>query len=406
MTSEPDIGSGPLFVYAWLMYRVPVVLAALVLALTSGAAGAGNPYVINVILPLTGSTTFVGKGSREGLQGVETLTNRSGGIDGRPIHFVFQDDQSNPQTTVQLAESLIAKNVPIIMGTASVAGCNALLPLVKNGPLLYCLSPGLHPPDGSYAFSASVSSGDLALVAVRYLRLHGRKRIAIITSTDASGQDAERGIDAVLARPSNKSVTVVDREYFAPTDVDVGAQMARIKASAPQAIITWSTGTPTATVFRAITELGIDVPVLTTPGNATYAQMQQYAGFLPKELLFPNKLALAVNQVTDPGVKAALDSFYATLGGMGIKPDIIPSTTWDPGMIVVAALRKLGTHATAAQLREYIARLRGFAGVTGRYDFVAVPQRGVGASSVVMTRWDPAKGTWIGVSKPGGVPAG
>lgn len=388
------------------MRRVALLaVAALFAALAPGRARAADPYEINVILPLTGPTTFVGKGSQAGLLGVEDVVNKAGGVNGRPIHFVFQDDQSNPQITVQLANTLLAKKLPLIMGTASVAGCSALLPLVKDGPLLYCLSPGLHPPDGSYAFSASVSSADTTAVGVRYFRLRGLKKLAIITSTDASGQDAEHGIDTALALPENKDVTISDREHFAPGDVSVTAQMARIKAAGPQAIIAWTTGTPAATVFRAITELGIDVPVLTTNGNSTYAQMRQYGQFLPKELLFPDQPALAVDQVTDRGVKDALNTFYTTLNGMGIKPDIIPSTSWDPGLIVVAALKKIGFNATGAQLRDYIANLRGFAGVTGRYDFRAVPQRGLGPNSVIITRWDAQKETWVGVSKPGGAPA-
>lgn len=385
--------------------RSCTIVALLLLAFGPLQTRAADPYEINVILPLTGPTTFVGKGSRDGLEGVEQLVNKQGGIDGRPVHFVFEDDQSNAQTTVELASALIAKKVPIIMGTASAAGCGATVPLVTDGPLLYCLSPGLHPADGSYAFSASVSSADLARATIVYLRLRGLRRIAIITSTDASGQDGERGVDAALADPVNKDLAVVDREHFAPNDVSVEAQMARIKTAGPQAIIAWTTGTPLATVLRDFAGIGLDVPIVTTPANATYAQMHQYAQIMPHALLFPNKIAFAQNQVTDPGVKDVLRTFFATMNAMGIKPDVVPSTTWDPGMIVVAALRKLGTGASASQLRDYIAHLRGFAGVTGRYDFVAIPQRGIGAESVVMTRWDPAKDTWVGVSRPGGAPA-
>jgi branched-chain amino acid transport system substrate-binding protein len=126
---------------------------------------------------------------------------------------------------------------------------------------------------------------------------------------------------------------------------------------------------------------------------------------LPKELLFPDQPAQAIDQVTDRGVKDALNLFFTTLNGMGIKPDVIPTSTWDPGLIVVGAFKKLGFNATAAQLRDYVSNLRGYAGVNGRYDFRAVPQRGLGPNSVIISRWDPQKETWIGVSKPGGTPS-
>jgi branched-chain amino acid transport system substrate-binding protein len=379
------------------------LLAGLALSSFAPAAiAAADPFSIDVILPLTGPATFVGKGSQEGLQGVEAAVNASGGISGRPIHFVFHDDQTNPQLTVQLVSGLIADKVSVILGTASAAGCGAALPLVSNGPLLYCLSPGLHPPDGSFAFSASVSTADTTAVSIRYFRERGWKRVAVITTTDASGQDGEHGIDAALALPENKDVTVVDREHYAPNDLSVAAQVARIKGASPQVVIAWVTGTPAGTLFRSLADAGAGLPTLVANSNSTFAQMQQYADFLPKELYFPDQPSMAPEEVTDRGVKDALNTFFTTLTKMGVKPDVIPSTTWDPGMLVVEALKRRGLGATAAQLREYIANLRNWPGVTGRFDFKAVPQRGLGANSVIITRWDAGRGTWVGVSKPGG----
>ena len=60
---------------------------------------------------------------------------------------------------------------------------------------------------------------------------------------------------------------------------------------------------------------------------------------------------------------------YAALKAHNLKPDNNVATAWDAGFIVVAALRKLGPTATAAQLREYIDNLTDFAGVDGMYDF-------------------------------------
>ena len=54
-----------------------------------------------------------------------------------------------------------------------------------------------------------------------------------------------------------------------------------------QAFIAWSTGAPIATIFRGIQRQGLDVPVGTTDGNMTYAQMKQYKDFLPKQLYIP-----------------------------------------------------------------------------------------------------------------------
>ena len=91
-----------------------------------------------------------------------------------------------------------------------------------------------------------------------------------ITSTDASGQDADRALDAALSLPENKSTfQVVAREHFNPTDISVSAQIAHIKASNAQVLIAWTTGTPVGTVFRGVTEGGLDIPVVTTNGNGS-----------------------------------------------------------------------------------------------------------------------------------------
>jgi hypothetical protein len=73
-------------------------------------------------------------------------------------------------------------------------------------------------------------------------------------------------------------------------------------------------------------------------------------------------------------------------------------------MIVATLLRTAGVNATAEQLRDALVNLKGFVGANGPYDFKAYPQRGLGASAALISRWDTAHGDWVAVSKPGGEP--
>jgi len=132
-------------------------------------------------------------------------------------------------------------------------------------------------------------------------------------------------------------------------------------------------------------------------------QLKQYGGIVPKELLFPAVFGLTPSRVTDRATKAAVSVFDSELAKQGAPlPGFVHQTVWDPGMILVSALRKLGPNATAAQVHDYIENLRGWVGINGPYDFVAVPQRGLGLSSVVITKWDPGAERWEAVSKGGG----
>jgi branched-chain amino acid transport system substrate-binding protein len=370
------------------------------------AAQAADTYKINVILPLTGGAAFLGKGEQQALQLLQTSVNHDGGINGQPLEFVFHDDQTNPQTAVQLANGIFQEKPAVLLGPGVVAMCNAIAPLLKDGPFDYCTSPGVHPALGSYQYSSSADTHALIEALVRYFRLTGKTKIAFITSTDASGQDAERGFEEILKLSENTGVQVVERQRFNPKDVTVSAQMERIKSASPQALIAWTTGAPIATVFKAMLQAGLDISVGTTNGNQTYAQMEQYKGFLPKELYIPTSAFLPHEGMfkLDPKVEEEQRKFYAAYKAANVKLDSMAALAWDLANIVIGALRKLGTKATASHVKDYVDSQTELAGVNGIYNFKAVPQRGLTAKNALVSRWDAAADTWIVVSEPAGTP--
>ena len=383
--------------------RVILVVAALLQCVTF--ASAADTQDINVILPLTGGGAFLGKAEQQALQQYEKAVNTGGGIHGKPLKFVFHDDQSSPQVAVQLANQIKATNPPVILGSALVALCNAMAPLMKEGPLLYCFSPGITPSVGGFVYSTSISTKELAAALLRYFGRKGWKKVALITSTDATGQDANRNFKSLVGSEGHKDVELVAEAQLNPTDVSASAQIQRLKGANPDVLVAWSTGGPIGTIFKAIHDAGVEVPVATTNGNMTYAQMTQYAAFLPKELYIPAADFLKSSrpaQATE--ASAARDSFFKAFEGTEIKPDGPSTYAWDPALLVVEALRKLKPGATAEELRAYLRELKGFAGVNGYYDFKAVPNRGLDEKNVVVTRWDPAAQTWLVVSDPLGIP--
>ena len=383
--------------------RIILVVAALLQCVTF--ASAADTQDINVILPLTGGGAFLGKAEQQALQQYEKVVNSTGGIHGKTLKFVFHDDQSSPQVAVQLANQVKATNPPVILGSALVALCNAMAPLMKEGPLLYCFSPGIRPSDGSFVFSSSISTKELAGALLRYFGRKGWKKVALITSTDATGQDANRNFKSLVGSEGHKDVELVAEAQLNPTDVSASAQIQRLKGANPDVLVAWSTGGPIGTIFKAIHDAGLEVPVATTNGNMTYAQMTQYAAFLPRELYIPAADFLKPSgPVKANDASMARESFFKAFEGTGIKPDGPSTYAWDPALLVVEGLRKLKPDATAEDLRAYLLDLKGFAGVNGYYDFKAVPNRGLDEKNVVVTRWDPAAQTWAVVSDPLGIP--
>jgi branched-chain amino acid transport system substrate-binding protein len=379
---------------------------ALVLALSASsvnAAPAGSPYELNALLPLTGPGAFIGQAGKKDLELIEALVNKQGGIQGHPLRFVIADDQANPQVAVQLTSALIAKNVPVILGGVLANTCLAMGPLfAKSGPVNYCLSPGLHPKHGSYIFSAGVGVLDDAIGTVRFFREKGWKRVAIITATDAIGQELDRSFATVLAMPENHDMQVVATEHFNPSDISVAAQVARIKTANPQAILTWVTGTPFGTLLRGLHDGGVDLPISSSTGNMSFAQMAQYSSFLPADLYFAGLRSMSREGTNAGPVRDAQDRYFTAFKSAGVRPDVLNAMDWDPTLIIVDALRHIGPAATADQLRDYIDNLHGYAGTLGMYDFADQEQRGLTINALVVDRWDPAKADFVPASKPGG----
>ncbi len=376
------------------------------LLLIPGLAWAQAPFEIPVVLPLSGGAAFLGQSERRSLEIAEKAINAEGGIKGTPVHFAFNDDQSSPAVAVQLANQIKAKQPPIVLGSAIVAMCNAMAPVMADGPVTYCFSPGIHPAPGSRIFSAFISTHDLAPALVRYYRGRGFTKLGLITSTDASGQDGRLAFEDAMKLPENAGVTLAAAVQFNPSDVSVAALIQQMKSAGAEAVIAWTSGAPMGTVLKGLVQGGLDVPVGTTDANMTVAQMQQYQGFMPTEMLFMSTQwpPHGPEIVLDPRVTAAQAPMFAAYAAAGVAPDIALAHAWDPAMLATAALRELGTAATAEQVRAWLSGVKGWGGVNGVYDFVTTPQRGLDETGAVVTRWQPSRKIWTIVSKPGGAP--
>jgi branched-chain amino acid transport system substrate-binding protein len=377
---------------------------ALLVAGLQPARSADEPYDFYAILSLSGPAAFLGRGEQTTLGAVERYVNATGGIKGRPVHFVVQDDQSSPAVAVQLASQVFAKHVPAIVGPSFGATCTALQPLVNNGPVMYCLANVIHPPNGSFAFSANPSTKDFTAAGFRYLRAKGVRKIALLTSTDASGQDGEQVALEDLKAPEFKDLQLVANEHFGVSDVSVSAQIARIKAAGAQAIDAWTTGTPFGTVLRGVQDGAYDGIVMTNGGNINKTQMEQYAQFIPRQMILTGPPYMRLGIL--PGrVIQARSQFLDTMHQIGVAvPDQTQLIAWDPTLIMIDALRHIGTSATAVQMRDYMLKVHDFAGINGMYDFGRGDQRGVDPLSSPIVAWDKTADAFVTVSKPGGLP--
>jgi hypothetical protein len=76
---------------------------------------------------------------------------------------------------------------------------------------------------------------------------------------------------------------------------------------------------------------------------------------------------------------------------------LLHAIPYDPAALIVEAYRRVGPGATAVQLRDAFNSVVGWPGMLGRFDFRAIPNRGLGLKAIVVLKWDAAHSNWIGV---------
>jgi branched-chain amino acid transport system substrate-binding protein len=384
--------------------RRTFVALALMFALGFPSARAAEPLEVNVILSLTGAAAFLGSSEATSVRTIESMVNKHGGLSGRPLKFTVYDDQTTPQIAVQIANQIIAKGAPVIVGPSLNSTCAAITALLARGPVDYCLAPGIRLVPGSFQFSAGVGAYDYDVATIRFLRLKGYTKLAFLTTNDATGQDFDRTIDGVLGLSENKAVTVVDREHYNPTDVSIAAQASRMKAAQPQAILVWTSGTSISTAFRGLHDAGLDLPIAAASSNMNRDQLEQVQAVLPSDLYFPALRGMIPAGTPRGAVRTAQDRYLAAFKDAGLEPDFAALVAWDPTMLVLDGLHALGPAATAESLRAWIAGQQAWAGTNGTYDFKAIEQRGIGVAAATLYRWNPSKRAYDVSSGPGGAP--
>lgn len=388
------------------MKKIFALLALMGIAGSGMPAGAQSaPYAFQVILPMTGQAAFSGQAESQSLAAYEKYLNANGGIRGVPIHFDIHDDQTSPQVSLQLANAAAAAKVPVIFGSAVVATCASIgAAIAATGPVQFCLSPGYSPPKDSYAFATGTTITALTRTLLLYAKLRGFHRVAFIGSTDATGI-ASAAVNAQLFKePGLSGLEQVADERVTTGDVTADAQMAKIKAAKPDVLWTSTSGTVFGTIIHSMSNVGLDIPVLTTTANANAPQLKALNSLLPHELYFNGVPFQLGDQLRDNALKQQAKVFADAFKGIGVEPTPLHALAWDPLLIAVAALRQFGPTMTADQLKTYVLGLRNFTGLNGKYDFSAGDQHGLDSNAVVIVGWDRDKQDFFPASQTGGVP--
>ena len=235
---------------------------------------------IGVTQPLTGAFAASGNYVTQGAKMAEEDINRAGGVLGKKIQLVVEDNKSNPTETVATAEKLIAKDkVPVMMGAWSSTLTLAVMPkLMEYGvPMLVeTSSSGKITTSGNpWIFRISPTSEMEAKAFAPIAKQLGIKRVDFLSTNNDFGLGAAKEFGDMLAAAG---VQMGARETMDPKATDFSAQLAKIKASGGDTLLVTTAVEQITLVLKQAKEQQLKTRIITTGGSNSPDQLIQQAG--------------------------------------------------------------------------------------------------------------------------------
>jgi len=345
---------------------------------------AADVIKIGAPLAMSGKAAFAGLAEKNTLMMYAEAFNKAGGLNGKPIEFIFYDTEMKPDIAVSMVKRLIKKDqVTAIVGiTASWTGM-AVLPILeksKTPSILLASSNNLVEPVKKWIFK--IPSGDRIVVAkiLGHMKAKGIKKVALMSSSDGYGAGGRK---SVLAESGDYGIKIIFDERFAGDEADLTPLLNKIKNTNPEAVISWSSKRTPSVVALNYSQLGIKAPLYL--GHAALAPAfikavgKVATGNLTASMKFQ---AGPVLLESDPQKKIILD-YQAAYKAKFKKPaNQFGATGYDAFHILVDALKKTGTDK--AKLRDAIEQTSGFVGTQGIFTYSATDHAGLAPDSILM----------------------
>ena len=257
---------------------------ALSLLLAAGAvapvSSQTDPIKIGVIQPLTGPVAASGNYVRMGAEIARDWINAKGGVLGRQVQLLIEDNKSDPKEAATAAEKLIVRDkVPVIVGAWGSSMTLAAMPKLEEYgvPMVVETSSAatITKRGNPWIFRISPPSEMEALGLERYLKDFGIKQADFL----AVNTDWGRGAAAAFGDLLKKSGAGVGAtEFMDQAATDMNAQITKIKAGASDTLFVTTSVEQITLVLKQAQEQRLARKVITTGGSSSPSQLIKQAG--------------------------------------------------------------------------------------------------------------------------------
>lgn len=356
----------------------PIAPPATATAPTSSAPS-GEPFVIGAIFSVTGPGAPLGEPEKITAQMVEQKINSEGGINGRPLKIIIEDDATEESKAVLAAKKLIEQDKvlaivgPTMSGTtlACVKDCTA-----AETPMFSCAaSAKITNPVAERKWIFSSAQTDVLAVQrlLDHLKAQKISNVAIICDSNAFGQS---GAEQLKKQLPAAGIKIVDEEQFLTKDTSMVAQLTKIKAKKPAAIICWGTNPGPAVVAKNAKSLGLTMPLFMSHGIAN-KKFIELAGAAAEGIVFPAGALLVAGELDAANPQRAVLTKYAEdyKAFANAPANTFGGHAYDALQMVIAALKVAGDDRT--KLRGELEKTSNYVGIGGTFNINANDHNGL-----------------------------
>ena len=263
-----------------LAVTLGVMMSVAVLLMVPGAAFSADTIKIGVTQPLTGPVGASGTYVTQGAKIAETFLNEKGGILGKKVELVIEDNKSNPKEAVATAEKLIVRDeVPVLMGAWSSTYTLAVMPkLMEYGvPMVVeTSSSGKITTSGNpWIFRISPTSAMEAKSFGSKVGQFNIKKADFLVVNNDWGRGAAKAFSEML---KSKGIAVGIMETMDAGAQDMSAQLAKIKASGSDTLFVTTSVEQLTLVLKQAKEQQLGQQIITTGGSQSPDQLIEQAG--------------------------------------------------------------------------------------------------------------------------------
>lgn len=313
-----------------------VIISALFLSLFTGCA-ASNKIKLGTIQPISGQVSAYGTQTRDAINMAVEEINAKGGVLGKQIEMIVEDDEASPEKTKNAFKKLVAQDKVIGIIGALTSKCSLAIAPEAQAKKIIMITPSSTNDTvtdaGNYIFRSCYNDSFQGRVVAQFAFDTLKGKTAAILYDVAN--DYSKGLKTNFEQKFTAlGGTIVAAESYSTNDKDFAAQLTKIKGKKPDVLFIPDYYSTVALIAKQVRSQGLTIPMLGADG---WDEIVNNAGDEVIDCYYSNHYSPDSN---DPEVKTFVTKYTAKYK---VTPNALAALGYDATYILVDAIAKAGS---------------------------------------------------------------